>query len=194
MEYGLSGLSMAMRILNQNQELARHSFNVARTCKAVTALLSENFLSMPENNICLAALYHDIGKSYWDQEWFYKAKKDLTKEELKQMGKHAIAGANLLKKLVPGIPKDILRLIKEHHERPNGKGYPEKLKVVSNETLLLASCDVFCACTETRGYRNGILTKKEALGIVADFAPEEIIEALLRLEEGCHEDKKGVNF
>lgn len=182
MEYSQSGLSLAMKILNQNQEVARHSTNTARMCKQLIPFLPKNYLSISANDICIAALYHDLGKTNWPKKWFYKSKNSLTNEEIKEMQNHPIEGAKLLENLVPGIPREIIELIASHHERPGGIGFPNQLKEVSKETLLLAACDVFCACTEVRGYRNKVLTKKEALEIVAEFAPKEIVDAIIAIQ------------
>lgn len=183
-----SGLSIAMSKLTNIPELWKHSHLTALVCKNLISFLSQNYLSVSPENLCMAALFHDLGKVDWPQHWFYIPKQKLAENELQMMNNHPQLGAMMLENLVPGIPREIITLIANHHERPGGKGYPRHLNDVSRDVLVLAACDVYCACTETRPYRKNKLTPQEALDIVATFAPQEILQGLWALKkEGCHE-------
>ena len=183
-----SGLSVAMRKLLMVQELWNHSYLTARTCRRLISLLPQDYLSVSPENLCLSALFHDLGKIDWPEHWFHVPKENLTDNELQLMQEHPVMGARMLENLVPGIPKDIIQLVATHHERPGGKGYPRQIKEPSKEALILAACDVYCACSEPRRYRECLLTPYEALEIVAEFAPQEVIDGLWVLQkEGCHE-------
>jgi hypothetical protein len=48
-----------------------------------------------------------------------------------------------------GVPKSVADIIRQHHERPGGKGYPYKVEP-SLPALVLAACDVYAAATEIR--------------------------------------------
>jgi putative nucleotidyltransferase with HDIG domain len=183
-----SGLSIAMSKLTNIPELWKHSHLTALVCKNLISFLPQNYLSVSPENLCMAALFHDLGKVDWPQHWFYIPKQKLAKNELQMMNNHPQLGAKMLENLVPGIPKETIALIANHHERPGGKGYPQHLNNVSRDVLVLAACDVYCACTETREYRKRVLMPEEALEIVTSFAPREIVQGLWALQkEGCHE-------
>lgn len=164
--------------LSCNSELLTHSINTASLCMKCLKELPKNYISLSPDNIYFAGLLHDIGKTTWDQEWFVKPKHNITKNEWIVMYNHPLEGARIAKDILPDIPKDIISLIATHHERPGGRGYPKGVMELSNETLLLAACDVFCACTEKRQYRSSRFHATNALDIVSEFAPTDIVRAI----------------
>lgn len=114
----------------------------------------------------LAGLLHDIGKMGIDDRILRK-KKELTRKEYKQIKNHSTYGADILrpiKKL-----KDIIPGVKYHHERWDGKGYPEGLKREGIPLLgrIIGVADTFDALTSDRPYRKA-LDKKKALNIIKE--------------------------
>ena len=103
----------------------------------------------------MGALVHDIGKIGVPDDVLTKPGK-LTEGEFRLVQKHPVFGANIM----GGIPsfRDCLPIVKWHHERLNGTGYPDGL--VGDEIPLLvriaAVADVFDAMTSTRSYRPSI--------------------------------------
>lgn len=103
----------------------------------------------------MGALVHDIGKIGVPDDVLTKPGK-LSESEFRLVQKHPVYGANIM----GGIPsfKDCLPIVKWHHERLNGTGYPDGL--VGDEIPLLvriaAVADVFDAMTSTRSYRSSI--------------------------------------
>lgn len=94
---------------------------------------------------------HDVGKiAIMD---IVKKQDLLTEEELKIMRRHPILGEQFVREFE--FLKDTIPIIKYHHERPNGKGYPGELG--SGEIPLLVSvvsiADAFDAMTSDRPYR-----------------------------------------
>lgn len=134
---------------------------------------------MTPGEMYLAGLLHDLGKTSWPEEFFWKPKDKLSKLELGRMNQHPIEGSIMAMKMLPDLSDEVYYIIATHHERPDGTGYPAGLKELTNETLLLATCDVFCACTEPRQYRKGNLATNDTLKIIEKFAPAEIIEAII---------------
>lgn len=121
-------------------------------------------LKLPEKkieDIKTAALLHDIGKIGIDDSILRKPS-TLTEIEYKEIQKHPIIGAEILKDI--GFLKEISEIIKYHHERYDGTGYPEGKKgdEIPIESSILAIADVFDAMTSDRPYRNA-LTVKQAL-------------------------------
>jgi putative nucleotidyltransferase with HDIG domain len=99
-----------------------------------------------------ACLLHDIGKINIPDQILMKPNQ-LTKEEYEIIKTHPIVGAEAVKD-VEGIASHI-DVIRSHHERWDGTGYPDQLK--GNEIALLARvvsiADAFDAMTSSRSYR-----------------------------------------
>ena len=108
--------------------------------------------------ICLAAEYHDIGKSKIPASILFKPGK-LTDDEWKIMKTHAKIGYDLMSEL----PENVRLMILYHHEDINGGGY---YHLRGNEipigSQVLRICDVYDALTSDRCYRKA-LSPKEAI-------------------------------
>ncbi len=106
-------------------------------------------------NVKTAALLHDIGKIGIDDNILKKPDK-LTEDEYKLIQKHPLIGVEILKDV--DFLKDVINIIKYHHERYDGKGYPEGImgEDIPIEALILSIADVFDAMTSDRPYRNAL--------------------------------------
>ncbi|CAH1208345.1 HDIG domain-containing protein [Candidatus Nitrotoga sp. BS] len=103
----------------------------------------------------IAGLLHDVGKVFIPPEVLNKPGK-LTDEEFNIVKAHPLKGWECLKD-TDGISDITLDVCRHHHERADGKGYPDKL---SGEALTLfarmgAVCDVYDAITSNRCYKKG---------------------------------------
>ncbi len=102
-----------------------------------------------------ACLLHDIGKVNIPDAILMKPSR-LDAEEFEIIKSHPVSGAEAIQK-VNGLQRDI-DVIKYHHERWDGKGYPDQLS--GEETPLLARvvaiADAFDAMTSSRSYRNAL--------------------------------------
>ncbi len=112
------------------------------------------------HKIYLAGLLHDIGKTGIDESVLRKEGK-LTEQELNHMRKHPSIGAGILSEIKQ--MRDIVPGVLCHHERADGKGYPNGL--VSEQIPLVGKiiglADSFDAMTSKRTYR-GAMTVEEA--------------------------------
>jgi HD-GYP domain-containing protein (c-di-GMP phosphodiesterase class II) len=127
------------------------------------------YLGLPDKDIKLldeVCILHDIGKIGIPEKILTKPG-PLTSEEKKIMETHPQIGEDIVRHidfLEPG-----LKILRNHHERPDGKGYPDGLKI--DEISLLASivsvADAFDAMTSDRPYRKA-LTKEEAINILIE--------------------------
>ena len=119
-------------------------------------------------NIKTAAVLHDIGKLAINDNILNKAAK-LTSEEYAQIMKHPSIGADIISKM--DFFKDIKDIVRYHHERYDGKGYPDGLKgdAVPIEAYILAIADSYDAMTSDRPYRKA-LSKEEALSEIKNNA------------------------
>lgn len=102
----------------------------------------------------MAAYLHDIGKIGVKEEILLKPGR-LTEIEMGQMRHHPLIGANILKPV--GFPWPITPVVRHHHERWDGDGYPAGLR--GEETPLLARiltvADAYEAMIADRPYRRG---------------------------------------
>ena len=119
-----------------------------------TALLAYK-LGMNKNeieDIHSIALLHDIGKLGIPDSILNKPGK-LTNEEYQVMKNHTVIGGNILKDM--SMLKDIDLGAKYHHERYDGKGYPDGLKgeQIPYIARIISVADAFDAMTSDRVYR-----------------------------------------
>jgi putative nucleotidyltransferase with HDIG domain len=112
------------------------------------------------HKIYLAGLLHDIGKMGIDDSVLRK-KGGLTEQELNNMRKHPSIGAGILSEIKQ--MQDIVPAVLCHHERPDGKGYPNGLSgdQIPLVGKIVGLADSFDAMTSRRTYR-GAMTVEEA--------------------------------
>lgn len=101
----------------------------------------------------MAGLIHDIGKIGVPEVILNKPGK-LSEEEFELVKTHTVIGGNICKPLVNF--SDLYDMIRHHHEKLNGSGYPDGLKEdeISIEARILSVADVFDALYSDRPYRS----------------------------------------
>jgi len=185
----LTALSSALDA--RDRETEGHSSRVSR----LTCLLGEEIGLTGQQLKALerGALLHDIGKIGIEDKILRKPGR-LTDDEWKIMRIHPDIGA----RIVEGIPflQDTLPVIRYHHERWDGSGYPVGLKnnEIPIQARIFAIADVFDALTSKRSYRSkssaeeAIKYIKEQSGILFDPL---IVEALTKVPyQGLTEGEK----
>lgn len=165
----------------RDRETEGHSTRVSR----LACMLAENLGLSGDQLKALerGALLHDIGKIGISDSILHKPGK-LTEEEWTMMRIHPDIGA----KIVEGIPflKDTMSVIRDHHERWDGSGYPRGLRgrEIPTQARIFAVADVFDALTSRRAYRtkasaeDAVRYMQEQAGILFDPA---IVDVLLKL-------------
>jgi putative nucleotidyltransferase with HDIG domain len=118
--------------------------------------------------IRIAGLFHDIGKMSIADDILLKSD-SLSLKEYEEIKKHPIKGARILSVL--SIFKDVVPIVKCHHERIDGKGYPEGLKgdEIPLSSRIVAVADAFDAMMSDRHYRSR-LDLKSAIKQLIDGA------------------------
>ena len=103
----------------------------------------------------LAGLFHDLGKVVIPFEILHKPGR-LTDEEFAIVRTHPVRGHELLRKGAD-TPEAVLEVCLRHHERPDGRGYPDRLSGddVTQLARMGAICDVYDAITSNRPYKAG---------------------------------------
>jgi putative nucleotidyltransferase with HDIG domain len=107
-------------------------------------------------NLEFGALLHDIGKVVIPKEIINKPGK-LEPHEWTIVKTHTIEGQRMLDR-VGGFMHEVGRIVRSHHERWDGTGYPDATPgpMIPIESRIIACCDAFNAMTTTRAYRNAL--------------------------------------
>lgn len=123
--------------------------------------LSENIIDA----ISTAAVLHDIGKIAISDSILNKPGR-LTVEEYEIMKQHTVKGCEILAKIPKVMDKDIFKygydICRHHHERWDGKGYPDKLSGDENSiwAQVVSVADVYDALTSPRVYKEAYSHEK----------------------------------
>ena len=114
----------------------------------------------------VGAYLHDLGKVRVPHEVLNKPGK-LTPEEFDLMKLHPVHGIEMLAAIE--FPWDIKPIIRSHHEKLDGSGYPDKLRgdEIPLYAQIIGIVDVFDALTTTRSYR-AALSHEQAVGIMLE--------------------------
>lgn len=137
----------------------QHSTRVSDFAYLLAIALGET--NSKANEIKAAALLHDIGKVTISNEILNKKDK-LTDEEFNKIKMHPVTGYKILKSV--GSMINLANYTLYHHERIDGKGYPDGLKGkdIPYESKILSICDSYDAMTSFRSYKKK-LSKEEAI-------------------------------
>jgi putative nucleotidyltransferase with HDIG domain len=124
-------------------------------------------------HIRYGALLHDIGK-IGIRDYILLKPGPLNDEEFAIMRTHPTIGADILRKIKS--LRDVIPVIECHHERVDGRGYPNRLSglQIKEEARILAIADAYDAMTSHRAYRKG-------------RQPEEAFDVLMK-GRGTHWD------
>jgi putative nucleotidyltransferase with HDIG domain len=134
----------------------------------------------------IGGLFHDVGKIGTSDDILYK-NTQLNEKEYEEIKQHPIRGARILSAI--SMFKEVIPLIKCHHERIDGKGYPEGLR--GEEIPLLARiisvADAFDAMMSDRHYRSKLKfeeARNQLLeGAGAQFDREVVEKFILELSD-----------
>jgi putative nucleotidyltransferase with HDIG domain len=160
-----------------SQRVARHALRIAQALH-VPATEAEK--------VRTAATLHDVGKLYTPREILNKPGR-LTDEQFDVIKRHPVDGAGMLAD-VEGDP-EIVAIVRSHHERLDGRGYPDGLTgdSIPLGARIIAVADTFDALTSTRSYRPAA-THKRALDILRKEAGAQldgaVVAAFLRTYSG----------
>jgi putative nucleotidyltransferase with HDIG domain len=130
-------------------------------CKSVVSLcldLAEHLDLGPERqrNLEFAALLHDVGKIAIPKEIINKPGK-LDPHEWTIIKTHTVEGQKMLDR-VGGFMRDVGMIVRSHHERWDGGGYPDGLagEQIPLEARIIACCDTWNAMRTDRPYRRAL--------------------------------------
>jgi putative nucleotidyltransferase with HDIG domain len=170
------------KIKNEDKYTSEHCMRVG-----VLSIAFGRFLGFPEPDlelIGLAGMLHDVGKIKTPPEILNKPGK-LTPEEYEIMKQHSVLGKNILEEM-DGIEQLIVDTAHLHHERVDGKGYPEKLDATMLHKFIrmISVVDVYDAITSDRCYQRGksaFEALKILFGETDKHFDKKLVEAFIRM-------------
>ncbi|NLX76411.1 MAG: HD domain-containing protein [Clostridiaceae bacterium] len=164
---------------SRDDNTGAHIERVALFCRIIAEKLRDNpkYKGYIDDsyieNLYKAAPLHDIGKVGIPDQILLKPGK-LNQEEYEIMKNHAVIGANTLKEVIRKYPDNRLleigiSITNYHHERWDGKGYPEGLKVtdIPLSARIMAVADVYDALRSVRVYKRAF-SHEEAVNIIKE--------------------------
>lgn len=154
-----------MKLMSNHAYMMKHSLAVSMFSVILAqagGVESETNL----NNIGMGAFLHDIGVGQLtfdpDEE------EELTPEQRKEMWRHPELGKQMLDG-VKSVRSDVIQMVLQHHEQPNGHGYPNGIRgaEIYYPAKIVAIADTFCAMISKRAWRDAF----------------SVSEALVRMKE-----------
>jgi len=167
----------------RDKETKGHS---ERVSNLATALAKELDMSAQEVELIhVAGLFHDIGKVGVPDAILLK-NGPLTTDEFKEIIRHPAEGERILASYAPF--KELLAIVRGHHERYDGSGYPDKLagENICLGARIIAVADAFDAMISNRTYRQGLGLDKTISEMVAGKNTQfdgKIVDTLLGMIE-----------
>jgi putative nucleotidyltransferase with HDIG domain len=178
--YSLSLENATVQLMTSLQNaMEEKDFYTAGHTMRVTeyAILLGMAMDLPESDMVVlrrASQFHDIGKLVIDLSCIQKPGK-LTDDEWILIRKHPVIGANIIKPL--GFMEREQFIVRHHHERMDGKGYPDGLQGAELDLLtrILMVVDSYDAMTSRRNYRRN-MSMEEAVQELNDCAGTQFDE------------------
>jgi putative nucleotidyltransferase with HDIG domain len=177
-----SAMFWMARIKHRDAYTAEHCLRVA-----ILTVAFARFLGLPEDDLEVAGmcgLLHDIGKLRVPDEILNKPG-PLSPREYEVMREHTTLGHELLKQ-DPSLDPIISDVTLHHHERIDGRGYPQQLPEwqISRFARLISIVDAYDAMTSDRCYRDG-MSPADAVRILyknrAQQFDADMVEAFIRM-------------
>jgi putative nucleotidyltransferase with HDIG domain len=145
-------VALLLQMVSHREYLYYHSVSVAVfsvfLAKAA-GLFNQSMLEL----IGLGGFLHDIGMTRLSKDILYSSKEP-TVAQWKEIRNHPRVGLQMLEK-VPNIPDEVRYMVYQHHESPNGKGYPNGLhdQAINYPAKIVAVADGFSALISKRPFR-----------------------------------------
>lgn len=180
--------TLAMSLDEKDRYTHGHTRRVTNLAQQLAGKFTDRDIDM--ELLRLSALLHDIGKIGVPDALLGKVE-PLTVEEFSIIKKHPEQGARILQPMAFDVRmQDIARIIRHHHERFDGKGYPDGLagEAIPFYSRIIAIADSYDAMTSDRPYRKGMDYKEALVEIERNgglqFDPV-LAEAFIALMQGC---------
>ncbi|MBN1114015.1 MAG: HD domain-containing protein [Oligoflexia bacterium] len=136
-----------IRSANSDFYLLKHSVSV---CVISVLLAKALAIESPKilTTIGVAGLLHDIGMAQISKEIVHKKIEEMNADELKEYKLHPLYGMNIAQH-IKEISPEVRQVIYQHHEQPNGQGFPNYLRSndIAYMSKIVSIADSFCTLT-----------------------------------------------
>jgi putative nucleotidyltransferase with HDIG domain len=158
----------------------QHSKGVVALALAVALRLG--LTAEQQRNLEFGALLHDVGKIAIPKEIINKPGK-LDPTEWTIIKTHTVEGQKMLDQ-VGGFMRDVGLIVRSHHERWDGSGYPDGLsgEAIPLESRIIACCDTWNAMRTDRSYRSALTLEAALTELVTNAGSQfdpEVVKALV---------------
>lgn len=178
-------VSFAEVVENKSEQTGLHVKRVAEYSKTIA--LELGYSEEDSEKIKMASMMHDIGKLLVPSEILEKPAK-LTDQEYNEIKKHPGYGEKLLKDVDGDVLIMARRIAHEHHERFDGRGYPDGLGAtsISMEGRIVAVADVYDALTSKRSYKDA-WSEKDAYNEIVKNSGTQFDSAVVNAFTRCYD-------
>ena len=185
---------IASVVASRDNSTGDHVKRAKAVVKIVAAKLAESSeLELKKEfleTVIKVAPMHDLGKVAIDDRILRKPER-LTNEEYEMMKSHSVEGARVIRKVLAEVDDETMTKIainvaRYHHERWDGKGYPEGLvgEQIPIEARIMALADVFDALASKRYYKEA-LSFEQVFGIIEEGLGTQFDPVLGKLFVDC---------
>ncbi len=181
--------SLASAIDAKDEYTRHHSTRVTEFSLKIAAKMG--FSEKELGELELAAVLHDVGKIAVPESILNKPGK-LTDEEFKLIKEHPVRGEAILSPVIE--LKEIGRIVRAHHERYDGTGYPDRLKgrEIPIGARIMTIADTYDSITSERPYRKAASHRyavKEIISCSGTQFDPEVVENFLEIAGAFVQDK-----
>jgi putative nucleotidyltransferase with HDIG domain len=182
--------SLASAIDAKDEYTRHHSTRVTEYSLKIAAKMG--FSEKELGDLELAALLHDVGKIAVPESILNKPGK-LTDEEFKLIKEHPVRGEAILSPVVE--LKEIARVVRAHHERYDGTGYPDRLKgqEIPLGARIMTIADTYDSITSERPYRKAASHRyavKEIISCSGTQFDPEVVQGFLEISGTLAQDRE----
>ncbi len=173
----------------KSEQFEKHSLNTAKYARRLAEKVTDDMDFI--DNVTIAALLHDIGILLIDSNIY--SKNSLTMDDVERIRQHTLVCMKFLSKI--RMPEDIKEMIKYHHERYDGLGYPEGLKgeEIPLGSRIIAVAEAFETMTSDFSYKKR-LSVEEAIKELRKNAGDQFDpEMVVAMEKIIKEEKEKEN-
>ena len=174
-------LACLSRLRSKGDYLLEHSLN----CSILMAIFAKHLKLERDviEQLALGAFLHDIGKVLLPSAILNKPG-ELTEKEQSLVRSHVALGAKILED-TPHVSHIVMSLVREHHERLDGSGYPKKLTSpdITKYGKMMAIVDSYDAMTSDRSYQEAVHPVTAFKALVQESASaydEELVDKFIQ--------------
>lgn len=191
----LDTIEALRQVVDAKDEYTRgHSDRVSHYCVRIGSILGLNETDI--ETLRVAGLFHDVGKMGITDDILFKSEK-LSQKEYDEIKKHPTKGARILS--VISLFREVVPIVKCHHERIDGKGYPDGLmgEQIPYLARIVSVADAFDAMMSDRRYRSKLdlnSAVNQLLGGAGTQFDKKIVEKFVLMLENYNVIKDEIAF